>query len=143
LGKIGPKADIILSLCNSYCLPVLLYGIEVISLTKTEKKRLASTFNRLFAKLFFSFNPEFIAECQYYMSYLPLEYVIDLRTLNFLFKCQNHDNTVIRAVFRLKGPQSLNDLCTSYGLNIAHYKCWKRNMWEHFENEHGLDCSIS
>ncbi len=37
LARTGNKADIVLSLCNSYCVPVLLYGTETFDLNKTEK----------------------------------------------------------------------------------------------------------
>ena len=86
LHKVGSRETVAISLCNSYCVPMLLYAVEAMNLTKTEKLRLSSPFNRLFSKLFKSFDRSVVQQCQYYMSCLPLDYVIDLRHCNFLFK---------------------------------------------------------
>ena len=95
LSKTGNKPDVVLSLCQCYCIPVLLYGVEAMCLTKTEKQRLASPFTKLFIKLFYVTDSYNIALCQYYMSYLPLHYVIDKRTLKFLLTCNTINNVVL------------------------------------------------
>ena len=78
LSKTGNEcADIVLSLCQSYCVPILLYGVGATILTASEKLGLASPFDRLFSKLFSTFDSNSIAYCQYYTGHLPLQYIID------------------------------------------------------------------
>ena len=83
--KVGNKELVVISLCNSFCIPMLLYGVDVMNLTKTEKQRLSSPFDRMFSRLFKTFDKNVIRYCQYYTSHLPLSYTIDLRRCRFLY----------------------------------------------------------
>ncbi len=56
LHEVGSRETVAIDLCNSYCVTMLLYAVEAMNLTKTERLRLSSTFNRLFSKLFKSFD---------------------------------------------------------------------------------------
>ena len=69
ISKTGNRAAIVVSLCTSYCIPVLVFGVEVMELNKTENNRLASCTNKLFAKLFGTFDNSLFAYCYYYMSF--------------------------------------------------------------------------
>ena len=62
-------------------------------LIKTEKLCLLSPFNRLFSKLFKSFDRSVVQQC--HMSSLPLDYLIDLRCCKFFFKLQRLYNYLI------------------------------------------------
>ena len=98
LARTGYKPEIVLSLCNSFCVPLLPYG--TIDLNKTEKKLIASVYNRLFLKLFhtYRYDSSIVRNCQSYMSYLPLDYIVDLKKLKFLTKCLYSTNSIIVAV---------------------------------------------
>jgi len=137
ISKTGKKAiDIVLSLTQSYCLPILLYAIESMSLTVTERQRLASPFKRLYYKLFSTFESQTIAYCQYYTGYLPLEYVIVERRLSFLHNICNINNVVINFLFRLNGTESINSLCNIY--NLTEFSNVKYSMWNNFVLENNL-----
>ena len=92
--KIGNSSspNVILSLMSSYCLPVLLYGLEALSVISSEFQRLELAYNRAFMKIFSSYNVPVIKQCQYFSGYLPLRYIHDIRKLNFLFAVLNSDN---------------------------------------------------
>ena len=64
LAYVGNKADIVLPLCNAQCVPILLYCVEAMSLTKSEKLKLSHPYFRLFGKLFNTFNNITLNQCQ-------------------------------------------------------------------------------
>jgi len=67
-GRIGTMAseEVILELIKTKCLPILLYGLEVCPLTKTNLRSLDFPINRFFMKLFnTSDRPmQTVTECQ-------------------------------------------------------------------------------
>jgi len=87
LSKISKdQIVVVLSLVAAYCTPVLLYGLEAVTLNKTERTRLNNPFNMVFSKLFGTFNKEIIKSCQYYCGYLPFDLLLDMKILRFLKK---------------------------------------------------------
>ena len=75
-SKIGRSAseDLFLHLVNSKCLPILLYGLEVCPLNKSDLRSLDFTVTRLLMKLFRTSNKDVINECCYYFNFkLPSE----------------------------------------------------------------------
>jgi hypothetical protein len=131
LRKVGNKESIVLSLCNSFCTPMLLYGIEAMNLTKTEKQLVSSPFNRLFSRLFKSFDKNVIRCCQFYTSYLPLSYIIDLRRLNFCLKIKSCSNTLMRLLSK-NAENYINEVCHFYNLSANSPGSWRNAMWNHF-----------
>jgi len=65
-GKIGRSAsdEVILQLISSKCIPILLYGIEVIPTQKYQLNSLDFVVNRFFMKLFKTINIRIIQLCQ-------------------------------------------------------------------------------
>jgi exonuclease III len=140
LSKTGTKViDILLSLTHSYCIPVLLYATESMSLTITEKRRLASPFQRLYFKMFTSFDPQTIAYCQFYTGYLPMDYMIDLRFLKFLTKTANTTNVFLNLLFSLNGNASINNVCAKYQAIKKDISSVKNAMWNFFIHENKLN----
>ena len=131
LHKVGSRETVAIDLCNSYCVPMLLYAVEAMNLTKTERLRLSSPFNRLFSKLFKSFDKSIVQQCQYYMSCLPLEYVIDLRLCKFLYKLQTLDNHLIQ-LFAGNAKRELTEICLKYNLDNNNSRSWRESIWVHF-----------
>ena len=63
-----------LQLIKSKCVPVLLYGLEVCALNKSQIASLDFVINRFFMKLFNTNNIEIIKACQEFFSFeLPSE----------------------------------------------------------------------
>jgi len=64
----------VLQLITSKCLPVLLYGLEVCPLSKSDLQSLDFVVNRFLMKLFKTSNYEIICECRNYLCFcLPSE----------------------------------------------------------------------
>jgi len=73
LGKMGRTApeEVSLQLVFSKCIPVLLFGLESIYLSKFDTKSLDFSFNRLLMKLFKTTNIIIINDCRLYIGTKP------------------------------------------------------------------------
>ena len=131
--KVGNKELVVISLCNSFCIPMLLYGVDVMNLTKTEKQRLSSPFDRMFSRLFKTFDKNVIRYCQYYTSHLPLSYTIDLRRCRFLFKLRTCNNDLMRLLYNTANNY-VNEICHCYNLLVSKPRSWHNALWLDFEN---------
>ena len=71
LGKMGssPNIQLTLSLINTFCTPVLCYGLEAMRLNKTQLNSLSFSYNSGFMKLFSFYNTKIIMQCQYFSGY--------------------------------------------------------------------------
>jgi hypothetical protein len=132
ISKTGNKHDISLSLCKSFCIPKLLYCVESMNLTKTEKIRLAHPVERVLFKLFKTFDLSIINYSRQMFNFLPLNYVIDLYTLKFLVNCKNLNNNLINVVFNLGSTTVINNIASMYDININICNSWKYCMWKTF-----------
>ena len=132
ISKTGNKHDITLSLCKSFCIPKLLYCVESMNLTKTEKKRLGHPADRVLFRLFKTFDMSIINYCRQMFNFLPLEYVIDLYTLKFLVNCRNLNNNVINVVFNLGSITTINNIASLYSININICNSWRYCIWKTF-----------
>ena len=67
-GRIGRIAseEVIIQLIKNKCIPVLIYGLEVCPLTKSDLKSLDFPVNRFFMKLFKTSNIQMVNDCQVY-----------------------------------------------------------------------------
>jgi len=70
-GKVGQFAseELTLQLIKSKCIPVLLYGLEVCPLNKSDLRSLDFVINRFFMKLFRTSNIETVSCCQEYFGF--------------------------------------------------------------------------
>jgi len=84
--------DVILHLINSKCLPVLLYGLEVSPLTKTDMHSLdfCVNRNRFLMKLFCTNNISIVDECRHFFNFEPPSELLCKRTAKFLHKLHAH-----------------------------------------------------
>ena len=67
-GKIGLRAphNLILSLIDTFCIPVLLYGVEAMPFIKTDRNALDFTYSTTFFKMFYVKEAATIRLCQFY-----------------------------------------------------------------------------
>ena len=88
-GKIGRVAseEVILELVSKKCIPILLYGLEVIPLTNSDKKSLDFVINRFFMKLFKTGNIETVQQCQLYFGFELPSIQLERRAAKFLLNC--------------------------------------------------------
>ena len=95
-GKIGLRAphNLILSLIDTFCIPVLLYGVEGMPFTKTDRNALDFTYSTTFFKMFYVKEAATIKLCQFYSRCLPPSYRLDIRKLNFLNGLKNYADSI-------------------------------------------------
>jgi len=87
-GKIGRIAseEVVLHFITSKCLPVLLYGLEVCPLSKSNLQSLDFVVNHFPMKLFKTSNNDIISECQSYLCFFLPNELLAKRHNNFLAK---------------------------------------------------------
>jgi len=84
-GKVGRVAseEVTIQLFNSKCLPVLLYGLEACSLSKSDLSSIDFAFKRFFMKLFRTNNIETVKGCQFFFVICLPSVVLHSRTDKF------------------------------------------------------------
>ena len=85
-SKVGRFAseEVVINLIHAKCLPVLLYCTESCNLLVRNKRSLEFTVTRSLMKLFQTSSATIIQDCQNFFHFLPLSYMIDIRTAKFL-----------------------------------------------------------
>ena len=119
LGKIGDMTalNLILSLTSTNCTPILMYGLEAMYLTATQRNRLLYAYNSVFCKLFRSFNSDIITHTQFYSGYLNMYSFLDLRTLSFLHDLRQYDYACPAShLFYICGSTEWTTLSRTYGI---------------------------
>ena len=132
-GKIGTRssATVTLSLINSFCVPILAYGVEALSLNRSAYNALESAFSAAFSKIFNTYDKLVIKQCQFYCGSLPFSDTIDLRKLSFLHGLKAVNNLTLNALYCMQENGELASLLCKHKLNTEHYK-WKSVMWNNF-----------
>jgi len=101
-------------LLNTFCLPILLYGLEALPISKANLCTLQSTWNVALYKIFKLKSVSNLYYVQYFMGTLPVNYALDLRTLSFLQKLSAHHTSVMNLLFSLTAGKELELLCKNY-----------------------------
>jgi len=93
-GRIGRKAseEVILELIKSKCLSILLYGLEVCPLNKTNLRSLDFSLNRFFMKLFNTSDIQTVTECQLIFGFKLPSAIIAHKSKIFLIKYNSENN---------------------------------------------------
>jgi len=95
-SKVGRLAseEVILSLLQSKCLPILLYSTEVCALLSRDRQSLEFTITRIFMKIFRTSSSAIVKDCQCNFSFLPIQSRIDGRTARFLQRYVASENSL-------------------------------------------------
>jgi hypothetical protein len=137
LGKVGPNSapDVLCSLIESRCVSILLFAAESISWSKKSIRSLENAYNQSFYKIFKTFDKQSIEYCQYYMGYLPVQLLLNVRKLNFLTKVNDDNLNVMLALLR-KNDNEYSSLCAKYNFpqNLKFFN-FKNAMWTYFESQ--------
>ena len=96
LSKIGyfSAPNVIISLVEAQCIPILLYGLECIELNKSSISSLENAYSQIYSKLFYSYDKNIIKNCQYHFGQLPIELKIINRKFNFLTKINKYSDSI-------------------------------------------------
>ena len=135
LGKIGVTAPInlILSLIDSFCIPVLFYGLEGVGLSKSQNNCIDFAYSAIFFKLFNVKESMAIKWCQYYTSCLPPSFRLDIRSFNFYNGLIRLKPSLPFSLVNLFGNDELSSLLNRYNPNDS--VCWfKSKVWNLFHS---------
>ena len=112
-GKIGTSSDIqvALSLTAAQCFPILTYGLEAITISKSQLSNMCFVYNAIFVKLFSTFDKLIIEQCQYHTGVLPFLYRLYQMRINFQFSLNDSLVMPANVLFKLLGNHELEILC--------------------------------
>ena len=133
-GKIGNKSSpvVLCSLINSYCTPILLYALETLCLSNKLINSIEIAYNQAFFKVFSTFDKDVVSQCQFYMGYLPLRTILDIRKLSFLTKIMSVEAQPIGCSIV---DEEYVMLCNKYDIACnGRQSNSKYFAWKHFQN---------
>jgi hypothetical protein len=139
-SKIGTRSSpmVTLSLVDSFCVPILTYGIESFDIRISDYNYLDAAYNAAFAKVFSSFDKNVIRCCQFYCGAMPLSLMIDVKRLNFYSNLKVTRNDVVHGLYVLFGNKEFARLLEKHNLSnksAAHVGIWKHSMRQSFSND--------
>ena len=109
---------VLIQLFNSYCKPLLCYGLECCQLIASSyNSRISFAWNSIIWKLFFiKYSNTCINDILRYSGCLPVLIDLDIRKYAFLCKTLTSDNAVLVNLFHLFGKSELSTLSDAYGI---------------------------
>ena len=128
-----------LQMFESYCLPVLLYGIDCINLSKQQIHELTVCWNNAYRKIFGFKMSESVKTVIYFMQRIDFRKLYDLRHLMFMSKLRYLQRDVIVNLLPLSlTADDVNDLFCTYDVTMYSTQCCiKTRVFSAFEN-----CSV-
>lgn len=121
LNKCKYTCDVVkLELMESYCLPILMYGLECLNLNKALIKEINSWWNSVYRKIF-SYNKwESVKLLICMMGRLDVHHLINMRRLLFIKRVSECQNSVMRDLFcRYSRGRELFEAQTLYNNKIS------------------------
>ena len=120
--------NLISSLVHTFCVPIIMFGLEAFVLNISSLQGLDAPFYNMFAIIFKCNDRNVLGWCMYYMDVLPLRYVYFKNRFNFLSKMLKTENDVVVSLFKLFGHDELVKLSANFG----NEHLTKSNLLEHF-----------
>jgi len=122
-SKVGRFAseEVVISLLRAKCVPVLLYGVEACPVLARDKQSLGFTVTRSFMKLFRTGSANVVTDCQKQFKFLPVNYLIDIRTTKFLEKLTSSENLMC-SLFVKQATDNMLNIFSKYGNDIKSSK---------------------
>ena len=95
-GRVGRVAseEVTLELVTKKCMPILLYGLEAVPLTNSDKGSLDFIFTRFCMKLFKTSSNDIVQECRAFFGFRSPSEQLSSKTAKFLSNYRNSTNTV-------------------------------------------------
>lgn len=100
LSKCKYNSDILkLELLEAHCLPILMYAVECINLTKVQIKEINSWWNSAYRKIFLYNRWESVKELIFRLGRLDVYHLINLRQIMFAKRISTNSNTAMCDLF--------------------------------------------
>jgi hypothetical protein len=128
----------IISLTNTFCLPILLYGLEALSLSNSAINDIDFCYNSVFAKIFNVKDTNIIAQCRYYSGTLSASLNLVLRRLQFFDGISRSPNSIPGLLYVLtkdRDPAVISSklgLCPYHLFPAQHLR--KIKLWQYAES---------
>jgi hypothetical protein len=141
LGTLGTNCEpgVLLALIDSHCTPCLLYGMHIMSLTKSELASIEHPYSRAFMKVFRTFDMDVVRSCQYFSGFLDIEHRLAILKRNFLCSVgSSKNNTVSRllhdVLLKISHDGELDNIDKVFNIDINDSTAIiKAKVWTHFE----------
>jgi len=118
-------------LLHTYCLPILLYGLEAVSIFNANRQTLYVTWKTALNKIFRLNDEVNLLYVQYCLGILLISYVFDLRRLCFLFKQSTYIISV-HNIFTMCLVFEFNKLYSVYSVGKLSHGHFKACVWYAF-----------
>ena len=105
-------------LLSSIALPILIYSIEALALTKSQLLTLDHSWSRLFMKVYKTFDMKIVKHCQFYTGLLPIRCYYVLRKMSFINNIADSKNNLLRTLHAMSAGAEISALSSQYN-NIS------------------------
>ena len=121
-----------LHLLETDCLPTLMYGCEVWSLTNNSVRKVNIAWNNCFRRIFSCFWRQSTRPLQFFCNTLPISFLVDQRKLIFWYR-MHCSNPILYALSRLHQNRFIAIGC-KYGIELLTNSCVyvKEAVWRVF-----------
>jgi len=134
-GKVGTNTspEVLCSLVQAFCLPVLLYAAEALNYSERLLCSLEKSYSQAFFKIFKTFDKQVIRSCQFFMGILPIKLLISQRKLNYLSKLRIINVPLFYVLCR-NDEERIGE-CSKYCFPTSELMCstrWNKLIWDFF-----------
>ena len=115
-----------------------MYALEALSLNKTELISLNHPWIRSFEKLFTTFSPDVVKQCQLFNGYFNIIQYHALKSMNFLNKLSSLSNILVKTIYLSAGRSDLYRLSNLFNSQPDVFAVsYTEIVREHFERDGG------
>jgi len=118
IGKIN-NPMVTLKLISSISLPSLLYAMEALTFSKTDCKSLENPWNRVFMKIFGTFNLQIVRQCQYFVGLLPAAHILNLKKISFIDSLKISPRWRMKCLHEFFSDEKLKPIAHAYGTQVS------------------------
>ena len=130
------EPNLILSLIDTFCIPLLLYGLEALILTNSDRSTLDFIYFSVYFKVFHMKEKLCINLCQYYSGCLPASYRLDVRKIYFVYSLSNAYDSLPFQSLSLLGSDDLVSLMEKYVITPRDSAAAvKAKIWNQFSKD--------
>ena len=113
-----------LKLISSIAVPILTFGMEALSLTKSQRLSLDHPWNRTFMKIYCTLDKRIVQQCQHFGGFLPISLEVDIKRCEFFRKLPSTGNRLICNLSALFKQRDIDEIA-------KHYNYYSVNTFAH------------
>jgi hypothetical protein len=91
-----------------------MYGLETCPINNTTKKSLDFQITRISMKMFRTTSMQIIEECQAFFGFIPIRFLVDIRTVKFQDNFCNLPNHICSSLLANIAKEQSNEICNLY-----------------------------